>query len=367
MDAFQDSETSDAIGSKSYNSLMGDLVSLETKSEHEKGLEDDSVDFVAATTATLGIPSPSLSRGQSFNESPQGARKGDIEETEELLRALKLSEVESSNGLADVITDDNTHESAISKKSELAPHLKTSETNVTDEPLKTVELTSDDTNPCADLTFPDVFSQGANSLSTKADIENNCTQATYEESKNIVDYVIGSDEGIENGKVQPEPFGQYPPSATDNLQYKSVSVDHARDQFNATSNPDEPKNCDNDFEAKDSPSPLSAAADLDSSSGQMHHIDEPEAVSSSVDDSEPIYEGEECILDSRPVVYENREPIYEGEMVLAEQVDTGCVDDGVINSKDRISIKQGEMLLMTSVIILFYKSHSPKKKKNSFA
>ncbi|KAL8543812.1 hypothetical protein ACS0TY_004391 [Phlomoides rotata] len=344
----QDSETADAIGSKSYNTLMGELVSLETKIEHEKGLEDDSVDFVAATTAALGIPSPSLSRGQSFDESPHGVRKGDIEETEELLRALKLSEVESSNALADVVTDANSHESAFSKKLELASHLETVEQNVTDDSVKTVTLTSDDnntlSNPCADLTIPEVVSQGANSLSSKADIENNCTQATYEKSKYIVDNILGSDEGIENGKVQQEPFGQHPPSATDNSQYRSVSGDHAPDQFNATSNPDEPKKCHYGCEAKDSPSLLSAAADLDSSNGQMHHIDEPEAVSSSVDDSEPIYEGEECILDSVPVVYENREPIYEGEMVLAEQVDTRCVDDNVINSKDRISIKQGEFI-----------------------
>lgn len=353
MHAFQDSETADAIGSKSYNSLMGELVSLETKSiesEQKKNLEDDTVDFVAATTAALGIPSPSLSRGQSFDDSPQRARKGDIEEKAELLRVLKLSEVESSNSLADgVVADVNIHEteSAFVKNSEVVTHLETVEKNVTDEPVKTVTLISDHGNAPSnlhvDLKFPEVVSLGSLSSSSKTKQENSCTQPTCEESRKFVVNVIGSDIGIENGKVQPVSFGQDPPSASGNSQYKSMSGDHARDQFTTTSNTDEPRNHHYGCEAKDSSSLLNAAMDLDSSSGQMHHIDEPEAFSSSVNGSEPIYEGEECILDSGTVVYENREPIYEGEVVLAEHVDTGCVDDGGLNSKDRISIKQGEM------------------------
>ncbi|KAI3505389.1 hypothetical protein L1887_27508 [Cichorium endivia] len=63
----QDSETSNAIGSKSYNTLMGELVALEPenmKSVSNKNLEQDSVENI---------------------------EKGNLEEENELLRAMKLS------------------------------------------------------------------------------------------------------------------------------------------------------------------------------------------------------------------------------------------------------------------------------------
>ncbi|KAD4384720.1 hypothetical protein E3N88_24888 [Mikania micrantha] len=82
----QDSDTADAIGSKSYNTLMGELVALESQNTESelKNSEEDFVDFVAATTASLGVPSPSLSTTKSFDEKKE--RKGDLEEEKELLR-----------------------------------------------------------------------------------------------------------------------------------------------------------------------------------------------------------------------------------------------------------------------------------------
>lgn len=330
MHACQDRETDDAIGSKSYNTLMGELVSLEAKSmtsEQKKNLEDDGVDFVAATTAALGMPSPSLSRGQSFDDSPQQARKGDVEEEAELLRALRLSEVENSNSVADgVVFNGNIHESVSIKKCELVTQPETVETTATNEPVQTVSLISEENSGLENAIvpeFPKVVSQGALS-SSKMDEHKFCAQPTDEESRNIVDNVIGLDI----------------PAFIDS-HHKSTGGNHARDQVTSTSNPDTQKNLHNSSDGKDSPSSLKAA-DSDSSSGQMHHNDEPEANSSSVDDSEPMYEGEDRILDSGTVVYENREPMYEGEVVLAEQGDTGHVDDGGFSSMDRISIKQGE-------------------------
>ena len=81
---------------------MGELVSLETlnMNVHHENNPEDCVDFVAATTATLGVPSPSLSKARSFDDSSHSIsdnilRKGDLEEEAELLRVLKMSEDES--------------------------------------------------------------------------------------------------------------------------------------------------------------------------------------------------------------------------------------------------------------------------------
>ncbi|KAL0324372.1 UNVERIFIED_CONTAM: Ubiquitin carboxyl-terminal hydrolase MINDY-1, partial [Sesamum calycinum] len=314
----QDHETADAISSKSYNTLMGELVSLETQimeSEQKNNPEEDSVDFVAATTAALGVPSPCLSRGQSFDDSPpHKARKGDIEEEAELLRVLKLSEAEGSNSIADgVVGAVNLHESAYVKDSEPITLLETAEKNFSDETVKAGTPISDDSNALnnhhVDLKSPE----------------------------------FSSDVGTENGKVQSVSSGIDPPSASDRPRDKS-SDEHAQSEITTVSDPDETRNHQTDCQARDSPSLLKAAADSNSSAGQ-NHIDEPEAFSSSVDDSEPIYEGEECILESGTIAYESREPVYEGEVVLAEQVDNrGCMDVGAPNSKERISIKQGEII-----------------------
>ncbi|KAL1547556.1 ubiquitin carboxyl-terminal hydrolase MINDY-1-like [Salvia divinorum] len=340
----QDHETADAIGAKSYNTLMGELVSLEAKSitrDEKKNSEDDTVDFVAATTAALGIPSPSLSRGQSFNDSTPQARKGDIEEEEELLRALRLSEMENSIPMADgVVSDDHMHESASINKCELVAPLEMVETNFAVEPTKTVALISDDNNALGRLHVDpgsEVVSHEA--LSSETDEKQSCAQPSDEESRNIVDNVIGSDTVILNGKVQPVSLGQDRLHASNDSQHKLMSDNLARDQVTSTSNPEAEKNSCDVSAGKDSSSLLNSA-DSDSSSSQMHH----NAKSSSVDDSEPIYEGEDCILDSGTAVYANREPMYEGEVVLAEQVDTGFVDNGDFGSKDTISVKEGEII-----------------------
>ncbi|KAK4435242.1 Ubiquitin carboxyl-terminal hydrolase MINDY-1 [Sesamum alatum] len=172
--------------------LMGSLVSLETRtmeSEQKNNPEEDSVDFVAATTAALGVPSPCLSRGQSFDDSPpHRARKGDIEEEAELLRALKLSEAERSNSLTDgVVAAVNLHESAYVKDSESITLLETAEKNFSDETVKTGTVISDNSNALnnhhVDLKSPEVFLQEAIS---ETDQDKSCMRPTYEESRELV-------------------------------------------------------------------------------------------------------------------------------------------------------------------------------------
>ena len=50
-------------------------------------------------------------------------------------------------------------------------------------------------------------------------------------------------------------------------------------------------------------------------------LDKSEPLPSSIHECEPIYQGEEHVLGTTNMVYENQEPVYEGEVVLAEQAD----------------------------------------------
>ncbi|XP_071730590.1 uncharacterized protein [Rutidosis leptorrhynchoides] len=82
----QDYETSNAIGSKSYNTLMGELVALETQnmeSVSKKNPQESSVDFVA-TKENLEV-----------TVTDEQIKRGDLEEETEILRALKLSETDN--------------------------------------------------------------------------------------------------------------------------------------------------------------------------------------------------------------------------------------------------------------------------------
>ncbi|CAH2071318.1 unnamed protein product [Thlaspi arvense] len=118
----QDVEAANAIGSKSYNALMGELVALETQNvearEGDQNPGEDSVDFAAATTAALGVPSPCLSKTRSFDESPPAAaelrrlRKGDLEEETELLQALQLSQGQGNDPAPNTHGDTTSLDSA---------------------------------------------------------------------------------------------------------------------------------------------------------------------------------------------------------------------------------------------------------------
>lgn len=48
---------------------MAELVALETQSLEDENPGEDYVDFVATTTAALGVPSPCLSKRSSFSSS----------------------------------------------------------------------------------------------------------------------------------------------------------------------------------------------------------------------------------------------------------------------------------------------------------
>ncbi|KAL2516809.1 ubiquitin carboxyl-terminal hydrolase MINDY-1 [Abeliophyllum distichum] len=360
----QDYETADVIGSKSYNTLMGELVSLETqtmKSQYKQNFVDDSVDFVAATTAALGVPSPCLSRSfddSACSDSPQSkARKGDIEEEVELFRILKLSETEKSNSSADNVLNDVSNSNvsltnnACIKKSGLVVCPETVEEKVEEKVAdQTVNTLERGTLKCVDgydLSYQNIDAKLPEAVTEEATLmQSNCilpaSEVSREHCKNVVEKT-GSDALVVNEHVQPASSGQDPAFAIDSAVYKSTRDEHVQNEVTSTSDIDVSRNHQNSCETRDFSELLTLPADLNPSSGQIYKTEDPETFSSSVG-SEPIYEGEECILESGTTVYENREPVYEGEVILAERVDKSSIDEGDQTCKDINTSKQGELI-----------------------
>ncbi|XP_043715960.1 uncharacterized protein LOC122664276 isoform X2 [Telopea speciosissima] len=375
----QDYATANAIESKSYNTLMGELVALETKNtEHKSNPEEDSVDFAAATTATLGVPSPSLSRGISFDESPgavsgnqkgreenlenespgavsgnQIGRKGDLEEEAELLRVLKLSEgqvltsmdespsADTSGNNRSVIVEETVHlqrngsaadtlEGRISEEHEI-PHL--SEPSISQDP--TAVCGGNSNLISSEITLRE------NDSCLKIEAESHVDQLKNNESQERTDVLVQNPS---------EPFHFL------DKDFSSPSKDHIHgsggDQVQQTCLLDtstsethhEPADDLGVFESTASTCTPTSNPQSDEFSGSCQHMDQPKSIASSLDGSEPIYEGEERILDPRLTIYENREPMYEGEMVLAEQADQGAGDGSDLQPGDEITQQKGELI-----------------------
>ncbi|KAL1569001.1 ubiquitin carboxyl-terminal hydrolase MINDY-1-like [Salvia divinorum] len=337
----QDIETADAIGSKSYNCLMSELVSLETQAmecKKNENLEEDSVDFVAATTAVLGIPSPSLSRSQSFTDSPHSMKKGDMEEEGEVLRVLKLSEAEMlSSAVAGVVVDTDIEHMG---KSEVLICSEPVGNHVSGETVKDGAMISNDCDNLISLSKdkknPGKVTQEAACSLPKADQEDNFVHD--DEFKRS--YGSAVDEPMNSEHVDETLSLEEVPSSSQCLDEPRNS-EHVENKFTSISDQDEQSNRTNDRKAGDSPSLLTASADLGSSSGPVHNTPSP-VLNSGIDVSEPMYEGEECIMESETAICQNLEPIYEGEMVLAKQGDRGCVNEA--DFTERISITQGELI-----------------------
>ncbi|KAE9613173.1 putative MINDY deubiquitinase [Lupinus albus] len=77
---------------------------------------------------------------------------------------------------------------------------------------------------------------------------------------------------------------------------------------------------------------------------RFHQTDVSDILPSSVDGSEPIYEGEECILGTRSQNFEHPESVYEGEVVLAEQADKSTLAAPDLRADREITPHQGELI-----------------------
>ncbi|KAG4131128.1 hypothetical protein ERO13_D09G187700v2 [Gossypium hirsutum] len=354
---WQDYETASAIGSKSYNAIMEELVALETRNmevSHENNSED-CVDFAAATTATLGVPSPSLSKTRSFDESPRSAsdqqilRKGDLEEEAELLRVLKLSESKSptSVGGSGSLAERSCSKNLVSVDAQEGGRSIGNESMPLHEPYLSDDCPSLRNDSCSKACFQTLRGE----VSPKTDgINQNSSYVKSGEG-------TLSNDAVENMAVKVS-------SADDLLQIEgavpiSLAEDTAPIDGNNTENSQGGENIEiqstsatdahyipgniNGFDPAEVSSISLQKAGSDSSSDRIHNADVLETFSSSLDGSEPIYEGEDCILDS-VTTYENREPIYEGEVILAKQADNISVEVCTVRSKEEITLQQGELI-----------------------
>ncbi|XP_050151183.1 uncharacterized protein LOC126626047 isoform X3 [Malus sylvestris] len=366
----QDDNTANAIGSKSYNALMGELVALETQnmeSECKNTPEEDCVDFAAATTATLGVPSPCLSTTRSFNKSPHSAsdepraRKGDREEEEELMRALQMSEAELTTLVGDPCAVVSTNR---------APLLISSDASTLPEKVVPIDSQDESENHAAvynnvhqsELSVPEDYNTSRNessnviSLSTTPE-QTACSSLSETVKAENTDQPtdMKSDERLSsvlevksttNESVKIESGISFSPGKdTESLEENCTDVSIGDEKFESQAKltPDAHGHIDKQNESNATEGCCSSGPNvgLNSSAGRMQQNEASETLASSGEGSEPIYEGEERIQDSGTPVVEDREPVYEGEVVLAKQVDKSPLD---ARPKGEITPQQGELI-----------------------
>ncbi|KAK9145090.1 hypothetical protein Sjap_004993 [Stephania japonica] len=348
----QDYNTADAIGSKSYNTLMGELVALETRNpeRENESTEDDGVDFAAATTAALGVPSPCLSRGMSFDDSPHSVssdhrvRKGDREEEEELLRVLKLTETERTNSLEESLIDEKYNNDLSSCKAESQEN-KIYESGGPADVSGYEHRDKQQVQHSEHLVLPD-SSPLTSYRNDRSSVETSCGEVDHFDHLSIE----------ETKQTRNVPFVQNQSETLPSIvEDSSISCnDHIQklvaDQEEKIPCPQGMPSGDHERAMNQSscdavvsvPSTSKSHPDLLDDMTQL--VDPPKCDSSSLDGSEPLYEGEECILDPGRDIYENREPMYEGEIILAEQADKGAEDTSDTHPKDDITPQKGELI-----------------------
>lgn len=366
---------------------MGELVALDSRNmEHEPKStpEEDCIDFAAATTATLGVPSPSLSRARSFDESPrsisdgQTVRKGDLEEEAELSRVLKLSEAELPstadnslmvNAFAGMSIHSDSH--VVDTNGDLSVNSSVGMHPDKCMPVPLVEVLEVH-NGAIDQIFHqqeapisddcNVLSMDKNSTPTSqaTSAEDFCSLLTTDGESHIVqptstESIMHFPSKHVHDKINTENFIQNENAPSPSARIDPISADHSTvdisagdekilEQFLSAANVHEQTddlNACSTTEVSDIPT-----THTDSTSGGRQNA-VSEDFTPSVDDGEPIYEGEECILDSNTAIYENREPMYEGEVVLAEQADKDTVDSCNIGMKDELTPQQGKWCFLT--------------------
>lgn len=308
---------------------MGELVALDTQNSSTdlSNTEEDCVDFVAATTASLGVPSPSLSRGKSFDDPSHSVsedkmeRKGDLEEEEELLKALKLSEAE--NDVNVVENDPLSIESVNLREVREIREVHTAAVNDDGNAMKK------DGNDL--LTFETTLMQ---------DVSSSCPQDKL------------------HGEIEVLPPEKH--ECKDEIEKDSIDVlvpsEIATKGLDESDLPPAVSTFVHNFGDEKLLDEFVLSNDVNSELSKViaQPIDESKCLTSTDDGSEPIYEGEEHILERSAVNCENQEPMYEGEVVLAEQVEKDSSSADETKGKDGITPRQGIINCM-SIFSFFLK------------
>lgn len=339
---FQDTDTAAAIGSRSYNTLVSELVqAFETKKAEGdiKGEEEeDCVDFSAATTATLGVPSPSLSRGRSFEDQNsatiQQKRKGDIEEEEELMRALNLSKSDVAVPVSDsmlpivhVNLDEN--ESFQRSEPETTDYLDKKTGDGSSIVYQSHILVSQELHINNDHK-DDVLAENNSLLNS-----NLAGNSTSQEDSNGPEHCEKSSKSDEDIQTETESNQVPNMQSSDDDDPHNLTAASENDQFRKKSFHD-----DLTVPVYENPAGRSVTAE----NGKEELSNVSDGIASSLQENEPIYEGEDCIL-SGSVVCVNPEPVYEGEMILAVQTEKIEDTEHPANIKDNIVNEQCKMIL----------------------
>jgi ubiquitin carboxyl-terminal hydrolase MINDY-1/2 len=311
-------------------------------------VEEETVDFAAATTAALKIPSPCVSQGRSFDEHTPAEpaelqmRKGDREEEEELMRVLNLSKAGIVDDVVDGSVSFDASQSHSSSNMEETPHSESFRSEAhemvraTDKDEHSNHAVSDD-GPVAQET-----SGAANDSEVRP--EESPEALTSKESKDL---------DIPVQLSEPTPFSHEPDAPSDQpappvshepdapSDQPAPPVSHEPDAPSDQPAPPAINEADKETCREKSdmqihgqstdievPCGTSGAACEDVPSlpttvveGKSDSLDDSEPLSSSIQEGEPIYQGEEHVLGTGNMAYENQEPVYEGEVVLAEQAD----------------------------------------------
>ncbi|KAH9325846.1 hypothetical protein KI387_006024, partial [Taxus chinensis] len=375
----QDEDTARVIGSSSYNTLQEKLVALnerKTRVLNTRVTEEDSVDFAAATTATLGVPSPCLSRGKSFDDSPASTpcehmgRKGDVEEVEELIKALSLSKADLVDAtpldIKDTGESGTRHPYVRSENPAFESSPDPSEHNIQD--ADQVGYVSEESKGDGEIavgsesmvsfvscskelkdSIGKVLEKNHTEQSSMNRTEGDCAKSHNLKGREIAKHADLDPQFLfpKSSYVSPDLHGKL--SSMDERSNKQVMVkvscqesSISSDDGKPTEGPGEQGNhvCTNAF----------PQWGLPLSDNKREAIDSSEDVSSSLEGSEPIYEGEECILaDSVSPIYESREPLYEGEVALAKQADKqASLQGNGMGLKDATSLQEWEEPLSTT-------------------
>ncbi|KAG8074648.1 hypothetical protein GUJ93_ZPchr0006g40870 [Zizania palustris] len=336
-----DTDTATAIGSKSYNALASGLAEYKSgeSTKENKHIEEETVDFAAATTAALGVPSPSVSRGRSFDEHTLAdpvelqKRRGDREEEEELMRVLSLSKAENANASYGSVSFD-TSQSHSSSNMEETTHSESFRL----EALKLVGSTNTEEHG---------NNHALSDCPILQDITNdipNVSEVGCEESQQALTSNEPEDDGKRNVLPEnPDIAVQLSESALACSSHESFAPNDQAPALGQVDKETGEEHSTGQIHGQVSDAEVRSETEITTSASEatLTHVTKEldgendythEPITLSIQESEPIYQGEEHILGTGNLAYENQEPVYEGEAVLAEQADqtgksTQCLQD----------------------------------------